>query len=124
MKESDLLREYEITVLINSQLPEEEIKKLHKKYEGVLLQDGGEVIKKSHWGNKKLAFPIKKHFRGNFVHYDLTTLSGHLAEAERLMRIDENVLRYMSVRIGENVDPNERKAQLAKLEARAARSEM
>jgi small subunit ribosomal protein S6 len=119
-----LLREYELTVVINSQLPEEEIKKLHKKYEGLLLQEGGEMIKKSHWGNKKLAFPIKKHFRGNFVHYDLTTLPGLLAEAERLMRIDENVMRYLSIRLGENVDPVERKAQLAKLEARAAKAEM
>jgi small subunit ribosomal protein S6 len=119
-----LLREYEITIVANSQLPEEETKKLHKKYEGILLQEGGEVIKKSHWGNKKLAFPIKKQFRGNFVHYDLTTKSDLLAEAERLMRIDENVLRYLSIRIGENVDPNERKAELAKIEARAARSEM
>lgn len=119
-----MLREYEITVISNSQLPEEETKKLHKKYEGILLQDGGEVIKKSHWGSKKLAYPIKKQFRGNFVHYDLTTTPAHLAEAERLMRIDENVLRYMSIKIGENVDPAERKAQLAKMEARAAKSEM
>ncbi len=119
-----MLREYELTVVINSQVPEEEIKKLHKKYESILLQDGGEVIKKSHWGNKKLAFPVKKHFRGNFVHYDLTTLPSWLAEAERLMRIDENILRYLSIRIGENVDPTERKAQLAKMEARAAKAEM
>ena len=119
-----MLREYEITVIGNAQLPEEEVKKLHKKYETVLLQEGGEIIKKSHWGNKKLAFPIKKAFRGNFVHYDLTTTSALLAEAERLMRIDENVLRYMSIKIGENVNPAERKAQLAKMEARAARSDL
>jgi small subunit ribosomal protein S6 len=119
-----MLREYELTIVINSQLPEEETKKLHKKYEGILLQEGGEVIKKSHWGNKKLSYPVKKHFRGNFVHYDFTTMPNLLAEAERLMRIDENVLRYLSIRIGENVTPAERKAPVARMEARAARADL
>ena len=116
-----MLREYEFTFIANSQLSDEDTKKLLEKYETILATDGGQVIKKDDWGTKKLAFPIKKHFRGRYVHYDLTCKPEHLAEAERLMRIDDNVLRYLSVRIGENVDVDVRKAQIAKLEAEAAR---
>ena len=116
-----MLREYEFTFIANSQLSDEDTKKLLEKYETILATDGGQVIKKDDWGTKKLAFPIKKHFRGRYVHYDLTCMPEHLAEAERLMRIDDNVLRYLSVRIGENVDVDVRKAEIAKLEAEAAR---
>ena len=116
-----MLREYELTVIANSQLSEDDAKKLQQKYEAILANDGGQIIKKDDWGTKKLSFPIKKQFKGRYVHYDLTCLPVHLAEAERLMRIDENVLRYLSVKIGENVDVDKRKAEIAKLEAEAAR---
>ena len=113
-----MFREYEVTLIINAVLPEEECKKVCKKYEDILLAEGGEVIKKDAWGVRKLAFPINRQFRGYFVHYDLAALPANLAEAERLMRIDDNVLRYLSVRLGEGVDVEERKAELAKIEAK------
>lgn len=116
-----MLREYEFTVITNSQLSDEDSKKLIEKYEGILGSDGGQVIKKEDWGTKKLAFPINKNFRGRYFHYDLTAKPENLAETERLMRIDENVLRYLSVRIGEDVDIDVRKAEIAKAEVEAAR---
>lgn len=115
-----MFREYEVTVILNGQLSDDESKRLQGKYEGILLADGGEVIKKNDWGVRKLAFPMKNQYRGLYLNYDITAKSEHIAEAERLMRIDDNVLRYMSVRIGENVDVAARKAELAKFEAQAA----
>ncbi len=115
-----MLREYEFTVITNPQLSEGDTKKLLDKYESTILADGGEVLKKSSWGVRKLAFPIKGQFRGNYVHYDYVGKKEHLSEAERLMRIDDNVLRYLSVRIGEDVDVKARKAAIAKNEAEAA----
>ena len=114
-----MLREYEFTLITNTQLSEDDSKKLFDKYESILCADGGQIIKKDDWGARKLAFPMKKHFRGLYTHYDLTTKPEHLAEAERLMRIDDNVLRYLSVRIGEDVDVEQRKAEIAKAEAEA-----
>ena len=115
-----MLREYEVTVIINGQLTEDESKKVQTKYENILLVDGGEVVKKNDWGVRKLAFPMKGQYRGHYISYDLTTKPEHLSEAERLMRIDDQVLRYLSVKIGEDIDVAERKAQLAKMEAQAA----
>lgn len=115
-----MLREYEFTLIANAQLNDEDSTKLLEKYESIMLADGGQIIKKDRWGTKKLAFPINKHFRGHYVHYDFTAMPKNLAEAERLMRIDEDVLRYLSIRIGEDVDVDERKAEIAKAEAAAA----
>ena len=115
-----MLREYEFTVITNPQLSEIDTKKVLDKYESTFLTDGGEVLKKTNWGIKKLAFPIKGHFRGNYFHYDYVGKKEQLVETERLMRIDDNVLRYLSIRLGEDVDVKERKVAIAKSEAEAA----
>ncbi len=115
-----MLREYEITIVFNPQLSPDLFKKTSEKYEKILLADGGEVIKKDDWGVKKLGYPMKKHFRGRYVHYDLTSTPTNLKEAERLLRIDENVLRYLDVLVSKNVDVEKRKVELAKAEAIAA----
>jgi small subunit ribosomal protein S6 len=117
-----VLREYEFTIITNAQLQEGDQTKLLDKYEKLFIKDGGQMIRKDVWGPKKLAFEINKHYRGFYVWYDFVGKPENLAEAKRLMRIDENVLRYLAVRIGEDVDVNERKAELAKLEAKAAES--
>ena len=115
-----MLREYEMTIIARADLPESEGAKLLGKYEKLMTADGGEILQKSTWGVKKLAFPMKKAFRGNYVNYDFVGTSANLAEMERLMRIDDDVLRYMSVYVGQNVNVAKRKEQLAKA-ATAAR---
>ena len=107
-------REYEFTFISRSEIPEADKTKLFEKYEGVLTKGGGQVLKKEDWGVKRMAYPIKKNFRGHYMHYDLTSTAEDMAECERLMRIDENVLRFMSIRIGQNIDIDQRLAELAK----------
>jgi small subunit ribosomal protein S6 len=108
-----------MTIIARGDLPESESAKLLGKYEKLMTADGGEILQKSSWGTKKLAFPMKKAFRGNYVNYDFVGTSANLAEMERLMRIDDDVLRYMSVYIGQNVNVAKRKDQLAKIAAAA-----
>ena len=115
-----LLREYELTVIANPQLTPDKSTKTFEKYESMLLADGGEIIKKAAWGTRKLAFPMNQQFRGTYFHYDLTCSPACLKEVERLMRIDDNILRYMSVRLGENVDVEKRRLEIAKAEAFAS----
>ena len=113
-------REYEFIIIVNAALSEEETKKVQDKYEAVFLADDGEVVVKNDWGVKKLAFPINKQFRGRYFFYDFLGDPKKLDEAQRLMRIDENILRYLLVRIGEDANLDDRKAELAKQEAAAA----
>jgi small subunit ribosomal protein S6 len=92
-----------------------------------MTRDGGEILKRDDWGSKKLAYPIKKQFRGYYVNYDFVGSPASVAEMERLMRIDDNVLRYLVVRVDEskdgNVDVEARKAELAKQEREAREAE-
>ena len=113
-------REYELIIIVSAQLSEEETKKVQDKYEGIFLDNSGEVVVKNDWGVKKLTYPINKQFRGRYFFYDFLGDPKRLDEAQRLMRIDENVLRYLLVRIGDDTNIDERKAELAKEEAAAA----
>ena len=116
-----MLREYEMTIVASAQMPEDMSRQLFDKYESLMLADGGEIVRKMDWGVKKLAFPMKKQFRGRYMHYDLTGKPEHLQRAEHLMRIDDNVLRYMSIKLGDaNFDLANRRAELAKQDAQIA----
>ena len=116
------MREYEVTIIGNAQLSEEASKKLFKRYEDILCAEGGEILRRDEWGAKRMAFPINKQFRGKYVNYDLTALPVQLAEAERLMRIDDNILRYMSVKLGENIDVEARKKEIVKEQVEAEKA--
>ena len=114
-----MLREYEFTLVTKADLPDGEKLKVVEGYEEILKRSGGEVIKKDEWGTRKLAYPIKKNFRGYYVHYDFASLPENIAECERLIRIDENVLRHLVIKIADTVDVEARKLELQKAATQA-----
>ena len=109
-----MLREYEFTFVTKADLPETEKAKVLTGYEDILKRNGGEILKREDWGMKKLAYPIKKNFKGHYVFYDFASLPENIAECERLLRIDDNVLRHLVVKTHDRVDIEARKAELAK----------
>ena len=122
-----MLREYDFTVITKGDLPEGESAKVLAGYEGLMTREGGEILKRDDWGLKKLSYPMKKQFRGYYVNYDFVGTPASVAEMERLMRIDDNILRYLVVRVDENTDGNvdveARKVELAKQEREAREAE-
>jgi small subunit ribosomal protein S6 len=122
-----LLREYDFTIITRGDLPEGEAAKALGTYEKLMTAGGGEILKKDEWGVKRLAYPIKKVFRGYYVNYDFVGTPESMAEMERLMRIDDNILRYLTVRVDEEAqgitDIEARKAEIAKAEKEAREAE-
>ena len=109
-----MLREYEFTLLARADLSEADRHKVFQTYEEILGREGGQILTKDDWGTKRLAYPIKKHFKGHYCFYNFATTPANLTEAERLLRIDENVLRFMVVKTADEVDVEARKAELTK----------
>ena len=117
-----MLREYEFTIITKGDQQEADFTKTIETYESLMVKDGGEILKKDDWGTKRLAYPIKKTFRGHYLNYDYVGDPINLAEMERLMRIDENVLRYMAIRLDEGnttgvIDKDARRVEIAKAES-------
>lgn len=123
-----MLREYDFTIITKGDLPEGDNLKVLQGYEALMALEGGEILKREDWGSKRLAYPIAKSFRGNYVNYDFVGAPSSVAEMERLMRIDDNVLRYLVVRIDEEsegtIDIPARKEELAKEENDARELEL
>ena len=122
-----MLREYDFTIITKGDLPEADNAKVIQGYEALMTKDGGEILKRDEWGVKRLAFPIKKTFRGFYVNYDFVGTPENVAEMERLIRIDDNVLRHLVIRLDESkegtVDVEARKNELAKQEREARERE-
>jgi small subunit ribosomal protein S6 len=122
-----LLREYDFTIITKGDLSETDTLKVLEGYENLMTGAGGEILKKDVWGMRKLSYPIKKVFRGHYVNYDFVGTPENVAEMERLMRIDDSVLRHLVIRLDESstgtVDVPARKAELARLEKEAREAE-
>lgn len=90
-------RHYEFTIITHPDLGEGDTTKLLGRFESVFERDGGQIVKRDVWGTKKLAYPIRKHFRGRYTFYDLKTTPDNVHEVMRLTGIEEQVLRCMAV---------------------------
>jgi small subunit ribosomal protein S6 len=69
----------------------------------VIKKEGGEVVKVDNWGLKNLAYRIKKNRKGYYVLLNIVAPANAISEYERIMRLNEDVIRYMTVKV-ENFD--------------------
>lgn len=92
------MRAYEVIAIIDAKLDEEATIAVITKYEDLLKNDGAEIVKIDKWGKRKLAYEINKHREGFYVLYDFKANPEAVAELERLMKIADNVIRYLVVR--------------------------
>jgi small subunit ribosomal protein S6 len=102
------LREYETIFLIRPDLAEDLVEKTVERLRGVVTRDAGKVIKVINMGKKKTAFEVKKHPRAIFIQMHYLGDSKMVAELERNLRMTDDVLKYQSVKLSENVDPSTR----------------
>ena len=68
----------------------------------MIVDNGGQITKTEHWGLKTLAFRMNKNRKGHYVLLNIDAPSAAVLEMERNMRINEDVLRYMSIRVDEH----------------------
>jgi small subunit ribosomal protein S6 len=102
------LREYETIFLIRPDLAEDLVDKTVERLRGVVTREGGKVLKVINMGKKKTAFEVRKHPRAIFIQMHYLGDSKMVAEFERNLRMTDDVLKYQSVKLSENVDPNTR----------------
>ena len=92
------MRHYENLVIIKPTLTAEEIEQEVKAVEEVITSNGGEVAACDAMGMRKLAYPIQKNARGYYYVVYYTVEPSAISEIERRFRINENLLRFMTVK--------------------------
>jgi small subunit ribosomal protein S6 len=93
------MRQYESIFIATPELTEEQADELVKHFEGIIAEQGGELLKTDRWGRKKLAYDIQKHSEGHYTLFELMAGPKLIAELERRFRNHENVIKFFSVRV-------------------------
>jgi small subunit ribosomal protein S6 len=93
------LKTYETVVVIDSLVKNEDIDEIVNKVERVISNNGGKIISNERWGKKRLAFEIKRRQYGYYVEIVFEAPPNVIRILEREYRLEENILRYLSIHL-------------------------
>jgi small subunit ribosomal protein S6 len=90
---------YEHVFLARQDVTPQQVETMVDQYRGVIEGNGGKVDKTEMWGVKSLAYRIKKNRKAHFTMFNLDAPPAAVAEMERQMRINEDILRFITIRV-------------------------
>jgi small subunit ribosomal protein S6 len=99
----ETLRTYEVSFIANPNTADDDLKKLTSQLETVITEQGGKVTKTDNLGRRKLAYRIGKFDDGIYTFLYLEGSGSEIAEVERRLRVNDAVIRYMTVRTDEDL---------------------
>lgn len=98
------MRRYETILIAHVDLSEDELSNLIARYGGIVTGQKGILVKVERWGKRRLAYLIKKQTRGFYILIDYAGVSAVVNELERNLKIDDKILKFMTVLKAETVD--------------------
>lgn len=113
------MRRYETIAILDPDLSEDGRAPVFDRLTNLIPAQNGFLVKLDEWGSRKLAYDIKKKSRGYYVCIDLCGDGALVNEMERFFRIDDRVLKFMTVVLDKDVDLEAVKAEIAEAEAEA-----
>lgn len=96
-----MVKDYEMALIVNSQLPEGGVDETVKRVEGFLTDHGATVVQVDRWGTRKMAYEISKQQQADYTIFQFQAESDLLLELDRACKLDEGVLRHMVVLVEE-----------------------
>ena len=98
---------YEHTIIAKQSHSVIQLKSLKTKYSKIIEKNEGEIIKIDDWGLLNLSYEINKNKKGNYIHFKLKGSGITISELEKNEKIDDNLLRFLTVRVKKlNLDNN------------------
>lgn len=105
------LREYETVFLVKPDLTDDAVDAVKERVRTIVNREGGKLIKFTIWGKKRTMYPIAKQPRAIYVHSLYLGGSSLVAEVERNLRNYDEVSRFISVKVAEDVDATTRNVE-------------
>ena len=112
------MRRYETIFIASPTLTDEQVDELVRQFEGIIAEQGGELLKTDQWGRKKLAYEVQKFSEGYYTLFELNAGATLIAELERRFRNNEAVIKFLSVRMDAETKAAERQKQRYDREAK------
>jgi len=102
------VRQYELVYILSPDATDQDVADLHTQVESIIARYQGELVKTENWGRRKLAFRIGKHREGTYV-LEVFKGTGELTkELDRRLKVIDNVIRHLCVRVDEELRLAER----------------
>lgn len=108
-------RQYEVVFIVDPTADDEEVARLTESFKQIVTDQGGTITKEESMGRRQLAYEILHKTEGNFMLLEIEGSGREIAELERRMRVNDRIIRYITVR----VDEDRRRAE--KFKAKRAR---
>jgi small subunit ribosomal protein S6 len=105
-------REYETTYILRPNTPNEGVAEVNTRVRGIIEGMGGKIIKVDNWGKRRLAYEVAKERKGIYLYWQYLAQPGVVEETERNLRMLDSVIRYLTVKVDENVDVGARPSEL------------
>ncbi|MCP4676736.1 MAG: 30S ribosomal protein S6 [Deltaproteobacteria bacterium] len=101
-------REYETIFIVNPEIAADAIEKVASRLTDVIERLEGKLLRAENWGRRRLAYPVRKHAKGVYIYLRYLGYSDMVHEIERNMRMLEPVLKYLTVKVDVDVNPESR----------------
>lgn len=101
------MNNYESVLIARQDLGASQVNNIVEELSNVIKNEGGNVVRVDNWGLKNLAYRIKKNRKGHYVLMNITAPASAISEFERIMRFNEDIIRYMTVRVEQFSDAND-----------------
>jgi small subunit ribosomal protein S6 len=92
---------YESVIIIRQETSTQQVEALADTFQEIIKENGGSIEKRENWGLRSLAYKIKKNRKGHYILFNIDAPSAAVQEMERLMSLNEDILRYLTLRIDE-----------------------
>jgi len=93
---------YESAVIINAALEEDQIQSIISHIKELISSNDGEITDIEEWGRKRLAYMIKKSKIGYYIIFQFNAYPQIISTLEKFYKLDENILRYLSIKLTKN----------------------
>jgi small subunit ribosomal protein S6 len=97
-------REYETIYILRSDVDAEAAERVQARVSEALVREQGRLVKVEAWGRRRLAYPLRKQRRGVYVYLKYVGGGGLVAEVERNLKLQDSVIKFMTVQSGDEVD--------------------
>jgi small subunit ribosomal protein S6 len=105
-------REYETIYILRPNTPNEGVAEVNTRIKGIIENMGGKIIKVDNWGKRRLAYEVAKERKGIYLYWLYLASPGVVEETERNLRMLDNVIRYLTVKVDDNIDVGARPTEV------------
>ena len=116
------MKRYETFIIVDPDVSDEDRNQFLDRLKEVISDQQSLLVLVDEWGSRKLAYEIKKKSRGYYVRLDYCGTGTLVDELERLFRIDDRIMKYMTVLLSDMVDMEQIQEEIAEAEAKAAKA--